>query len=279
MVPRTALALAAVLFALAASPASAGRAVEVFEIHYSNAAELKGAVEAVLGETGKVTVSERANALVVVDDARVIEQVRAVLAALDRKPANIHIDVAFIEKSELERLGVDIAWRAGGAGWSIGAGNRKERGASANLWAAVSRAKRKTTQSLTLTEGRPGRIRVGEDTPFTDYFIEYGIHHGHISKNVSFRQSGTSFSVRVRTAGHGKLVVDLEPEVSYYDRKRETFKVKNASTSITMGDPGTVAIGGVDEGGSSFNANFLRGVGSREDSGSFVMILSARSGG
>lgn len=280
MVPRAAFAIASAalaLFTLAAAPASAERAVEVFEIHYSNAAEMKDAVEALLSETGKVSVNERGNALVVVDDARVIEQVRLVLSTLDKKPANIHIDVTFVEKQELERLGVDITWRIGGAGWSVGAGNRKGRGVSADLWAAASKAERKATQSLVLMEGRPGRIRVGEDTPVTEYFIEYGIHHGYISKNVSFRQSGVSFLVRARVAGGGKLVVDLEPEISYYDRKRETFQVKNASTTITTDDPGTVAIGGVDDGGSSFNSNFLGGVGKRKDSGSFVMILKARS--
>lgn len=251
---------------------------EIFEIHYSNAADMESAVKTLLSENGKMSVSVSSNSIIVKDNPRVLKQVGQMIARLDRRPKNIRIEVEFIEKSHLSQIGVDVQWRVGGAGWSIGfIPGVKRDSISANLTALQSDFKGRKKQFLVIMENRPGRIFVGEEIPFTDYFLQYGRNHGYITGNTRFKSVGVSFTVRVNSAENGKLRVILEPEVSYYDRKRNSFPVKNAATTIVMDDPGTVVIASADSGDDSFNVNFLRGIKKKKTKSEFAMILTARS--
>lgn len=258
--------------------ACGGTVVEVFQIHYSTAADLENTVRGLLSEEGTVSVSAPTNALVVMDRPEMVERVRDLLARLDRRPKNIRVEVEFIEEKKLKESGMDVRWRAGGGGWSVGTLPQAPRhGLESNFSAGTSRFNGKKKQFLRLMENRPGRIFVGEAVPFTEYYIGYGRRFGYISRNVTFKDVGTSFSVTARTAEKGKIEVTLDPEVSYYDGEKKNFDVKRASTSIVMDDPGTVALGGLDGQGDSFATNFLSGLEGSDSQSSFVMILTVRS--
>jgi len=267
--------------ALAAGAAYAGNAtVKIFEIYYTNASELKDVVASLLGPEGKVTVNTSSNSLIVIDEPEVLKQVARVISRLDRKPKNIRITVEFVEKSRLKELGIDVRWKAGGHGWSIGTYHAPSSGKNLEIGANASTASSHSVkkQSLLLMEDKRGRIFVGETVPFTEYYRQYGHNHGYISKNVKFKDAGTSFTVKARTIQKGsKIKITLEPEVSYYDREKKSFSVKNAATSIIISDPGMAVIGSQNDDSDSFNANFLRGVTGRKSGSSFVMILKVRS--
>ncbi len=278
---RSCLLLVTLALAISAGAAYAGKTtVKIFEIYYTNAAELKDVVESLLGPEGKVTVNTSSNTLIVVDEPEVLKQVARVISSLDRKPKNIRITVEFVEKSRLKDLGIDVKWQAGGHGWSIGTfpgpSSGKNLEISANASTASSHSVKK--QSLLIMEDKKGRIFVGKTVPFTEYYRQYGYNNGYISKNVTFKDAGTSFTVKARTIKKGsKIKITLEPEVSYYDREKKSFSVKNASTSIIISDPGMVVIGSQNDDKNSFNTNFMRGVSGRKSESSFVMILRVRS--
>ena len=251
--------------------------VEVFEIHYSDAQELKESVGSVLSDKGKVTVNNPSNTLIVVDAPAYISRAKDLIELLDRRPKNIRIDVEFIEKEKLERLGVNVDWQVSGPGWTVGNVPPGKDGVHITGEATTSTLDSKKKQFLLLMEGSEGRIFVGESVPFTEYYYSYGYRHGYVNKNVTFKDAGTSFIVTARTAGKGKMRVSLEPEVSYYDKERETFSVKNASTVLVMDDPGSVVIANSEGGADSFSVNFLRGIDKEKSQSSFVMILSVKS--
>lgn len=269
---------AIILFSLYPGQGLAQTGFEIFEIHYSNAGEMESAVRVILSENGKVSVNVSSNALIVKDNPRVLRQVRQMIARLDKKPRNIRIDVEFIEKSSLREMGLNVKWRAGGAGWSVGViGGAQGATFSADLTARRSDFRGRKKQFLVIMENSPGRIFVGEEIPFSDYFFQYGRNHGYISRNTQFKSVGVSFSVRASVAESGKLRITLEPEVSYYDRKRKSFPVKNAATTLVMDDPGTMIIASSDTRDDSFSVNFLRGMDKKDSKSEFAMILSARS--
>jgi len=262
---------------LAAHPGAgfAQASFEIFKIYYSDANELRSAVMSLLSENGKVSVNSSSNSLIVKDSPRVLRQVRQMIAQLDRRPKNIRIEVEFIEKTSLNKIGVDIKWRIGGAGWSVGV--IPGGAVLADLTARRSDFKGKKKQFLVIMENRPGRIFVGEAIALTNYFFQYGYNHGYLTKDTQFKNVGVSFSVKANVAEEGKLRVTLEPEVSYYDRKRNSFPVTSSATTLVMSDPGTIIIASSDENSDSFSVNFLRGINKKESKSQFAMILTARS--
>ncbi len=259
-------------------PAYSETVAEVFEIHYSEAEKLQETVRPLLSEQGRVSVAPSTNALVVLDKPEVIQRIRWILAQIDRKPKQIRIQVDFVEKERLKEYITDVNWRAGKKGWSVGSplGSHKNH-AGMGFSIGTQRQSSKKSQFLLLRENLPGRIFVGEEVPHASYYLQYGHRHGYLAPNVTFKKAGTSFSVTARRAGKGKLHINLQPEVSYYDREEKSFSVKNASTALVVDDPGTVVLGGSDGQDGYFNANFMRGVNNSNATSNFVMILKVRS--
>jgi type II secretory pathway component GspD/PulD (secretin) len=239
--------------------------------------EMEPAVRILLGPFGKMTVDESSGFIIVSDDKESLEDIRALIAKLDRPPKTMLVEVEFIEESQVKSLGVDIKWRASGAGWTVGTSPDSGQGLSANAVAGSSDAKSSKRQFLRLLENRPGRIFVGESVPFADYLFHYGARHGYIGANTVFKDAGTSFSVKAKTVVGSQILVSLEPEVSYYDRTKNVFQVKNASLTAVVNDPGSLIIGGNYAEGGTFGANFFSGFGGRAENSRFVMILNVRT--
>jgi type II secretory pathway component GspD/PulD (secretin) len=259
------------------TPADAGRMMEVFEIHYSSPKEMEGPVRMLLSPAGKLSVDESSSYIIVNDERENVEEIRALIARLDKAPKSLVVEVEFVEESHIKSLGADIKWRLAGTGWMIGTFPGQSAGLSASARAGLSGAKGTKKQFLRLLENRQGRIFVGESVPFTDYFIHYGQGHGYITGNTVYKNVGTSFNVTAKTASDNKIMVSLEPEVSSRERGTNSFQVKNAAVSALLDDPGTLVIGGNDEDKESFGANFLSGLDGRAEKSRFAMILTVRS--
>lgn len=253
-----------------------GTVVEVFQFQYSNAADLEETARGLLSEEGSVSANASKNVLVVMDRPEIVERIRAILAQLDQRPGVIVVEVEFVETDESQYKGMDLQWRAGAGGWTVGT-LPSGRGMESSLSGMASGSHSTKKQFLRLLENRPGRIFVGESVPLTEYFLHFGRRHGYIAENITFKEVGTSFSVTARRAGKGTIEITLDPEVSYYDRKKESFIVKKASTSVLVGDPGTVVLGGMEGGEDSFTANFLRGIAGSNSRSNFTMVLSVHS--
>jgi len=267
------------LFTLIPANVHAQTVAEVFEIYYGRAEELEGAVRMMLSDQGKLSVNKSANMIIVSDRPEVIARIRELLTKLDRKPKNIDIAVEFVEKDNFSKAGVDIRWRAGGAGWSIATipAPRGGTGVELGIKALSSKLKAVKRQYLRLLERSYGKIFVGESVPFEEYFFQYGVNHGFIGKTTTFHDAGTSFSVTAVTLPQGRIKVELAPEVSYYDRKKGSFTVKNAATTVIMNDPGVMVIGAQKGEQNSFEGVFMSGASKGGSVSDLLMILSVKS--
>jgi type IV pilus assembly protein PilQ len=80
-----------------------------FQVNYANAADLQVSVTALLSmERGKVAVDAGTNTLVVTDVERVLDQVEALVAQLDRETPQVAIaaKIVFINRTDLQDFGV-----------------------------------------------------------------------------------------------------------------------------------------------------------------------------
>jgi type IV pilus assembly protein PilQ len=79
-----------------------------FRVSYASAAELQPAVESLLTDRGRVSVSVSTNNVVVTDVARVLTAVEELLLGLDARTPSISISakIAFVNRTDLQELGV-----------------------------------------------------------------------------------------------------------------------------------------------------------------------------
>lgn len=259
------------------TPASAGRMVEVFEIHYGSARDVAGSVRILLGPGGKLSVDESANYIIVSDEKKNVEEIRALIGRLDKPPKTIMAEVEFAQESAVKPFAVDIRWKVAGTGWMIGSFPGQGSGFPVSARAGMPGAMALKKQFLRLLENRPGKIFVGESVPSVEYFIRYGRGHGYITGSAVFKNAGTSFNVTAKTAPGNKIMVSLEPEVSSYEQGINIFQIKNAAVSAVVDDPGTLVIGGNEGEEESFGGAFLSGLDGREEKSRFLMILTVKS--
>lgn len=103
-----------------------------------------------------------------------------------------------------------------------------------------------TKQSLTITDGLTGTIRVGEDVPYREYYTRYLIGHGYIETvEVTFKEIGTKLVVTPKIRGD-YIEISLTPQISYMSGKRkDVINIKELTTTVIALDGQSISIGGL----------------------------------
>ncbi|MDD5644673.1 MAG: hypothetical protein PHO00_04420 [bacterium] len=103
-----------------------------------------------------------------------------------------------------------------------------------------------TKQYVMVTDGLTASIRVGQDVPFADYYIDYFYRYGYIvSKDITFKKVGTSLKVTPKIKG-SLIEIELVPEISaVIDKKKQVIDVKTLSTTVMAVDGQPISIGGL----------------------------------
>ncbi|MDD5681219.1 MAG: hypothetical protein PHI59_08290 [Candidatus Omnitrophica bacterium] len=103
-----------------------------------------------------------------------------------------------------------------------------------------------TKQHIVVTDGLSASIRVGEDVPFVDYYVDYLFHNGYIeTREVVWKKVGTSLKVTPKIRG-GVIEVELTPEISaVIDKRERIIDVKKLSTTVMAADGQSISIGGL----------------------------------
>jgi len=113
-------------------------------------------------------------------------------------------------------------------------------------------------QSLVVTDGLTGTIRVGEDVPYIEYYSRYLFDHGYVETiETAFREVGTKLVVTPRIRGN-YIEVSLTPQVSYLSgAEREVVNMKELTTTVIAANGQSISIGGLikDE---AFRENFFK---------------------
>jgi hypothetical protein len=145
-----------ILFCL--SPLAAATEVAIVEINYLWAAELVPVIETLLSPQGKVSVSERTNALIVVDEPEAIQRVYAYLKKYDVPTKQVIIRVRLtattVEKNDAISAGGSLSAPPPKGELHVSAKKEKQR---SNVAAEFH---------ITTAIGKPAYIRITQDIPY-----------------------------------------------------------------------------------------------------------------
>ena len=126
-------------------------------------------------------------------------------------------------------------------------------------------------QSLLVSDGLTGTIRVGEDVPYKKYYARYLSDCCYIESEIIFKEVGTSLAVTPKIRGN-YIEVSLTPQISYLAEGAEgTINVKELTTAIIAADGQPVNIGGLIK-----NKEFRRHFFSTGMASSLDIILTPR---
>ncbi|MCH8263415.1 MAG: hypothetical protein IIA77_10325 [Proteobacteria bacterium] len=99
------------------------------------------------------------------------------------------------------------------------------------------------SQFLVVTDGREGRIFVGKNLPYVQWYRDYLSEEGYLTAQISFRNVGTSLLVEPRIVGN-RIEITVTPEISYESPEASgTIAVRKLSTTIIASDGETVYAG------------------------------------
>jgi len=245
--------------------------VAVIRVKYSWASELLPIVQSMLSPAGTVTVSERINSLVIVDDPDAIARVRAYLDQFDRPMEQVRIHVRFHEKRS-DASGV-VAGRAkvSGDSWGVATGGKKKDGVDLAL---EERRRRQTNDAeyfVFATSGRAAFIRAGQEIPYRGNWPDYTRRHASRGDTVVFQTIETGFDVTPTVAGENVLL-RIVPRIAYGDRKDAIIRFYDAQTELTVPLGHWVEIGGSNTHSNEVIEEILSR-GGREQRTSMVMSL------
>jgi type II secretory pathway component GspD/PulD (secretin) len=223
--------------------ASQAKEVEVIRIKYRWASEMLPIVQSMLSPQGTVTVSERINSLVIVDDRESIQRVQAYLEQFDKPAEQVKIHVRFHERTTDATGAVSASGRISGDDMSAAVGGRKKDG----LEISAEDRKRLQTNSdeflVLASSGRPAFIRAGQEIPYRGKWPEYTRHYGDHSGTVVFQTVETGFEVTPTVAGENVLL-KIVPRIAYGDRNNAVIRYYGAQTEVSVPYGRWVEIGG-----------------------------------
>ena len=216
--------------------------VAVIKIKYRKAAELVPVVQSMLSANGSVTVSQRVNSLVIVDNPEAIRRVYAYLEHFDIPVEQVRIHVRFNTSGSDEERAVAARGRYSNENVSIGVGRKRKDGVEISGQDRRRRRSSSFDAFVIAMSGSPAFIRTGEEIPYQQgsaFFRQYAPGDG----TVTWQTAESGFEVTPIVAGdnvHLKIV----PFVAYDDRKDGVIRFFEAQTELTTPFGQWVEIGG-----------------------------------
>lgn len=218
IVARTSLALAALAWALASWQALAEADVtEVLRLGYRQAEEILPIVRPLVPEPGVVT--GRGSTLVVRGSPATVEELKRVVAELDRAPRNLLVTVRH-GISDRRRVGEADAFarikrsgvRARAGGVTLGPDEGSELAAGVRVLGTRSTTDGRDVQQVRVLEGREAFVRFGESVPLASRSILFG-PGAAVQDTIDYHEVTSGFWVRPRLAGE-RVVLDIAPHRS-----------------------------------------------------------------
>jgi len=219
--------------------------VAVIKVQHRRAAELVPVVQTMLSAGGSVTVSQRVNSLVVVDNAEAIRRVYAYLERFDKPVEQVRIHVRFNTAGSDEERAIAARGRYSKDKISVAVGRKKKDGV--DISAQDRRHRRSSTSSafVVAMSGSPAFIRAGKEIPYREGSAFFR-RHAPGGATVAWQTAESGFEVTPIVAGdnvHLKIV----PRIAYDDRKDAVIRFFEARTELTTSFGQWVEIGGTTD--------------------------------
>jgi hypothetical protein len=198
-----------------------------------------------LSADGTVTVSERINALVIIDTPERIKRVQALIDSLDRPVEQVRIHVRFNTANTDGGSTVTARGRISNGDVSIATGGKRKDGVDITVNGRRRRLNGDSEYFVTAMSGSPAFIRVGKEIPYHSSPAFFR-HHAPGGDSVTWHTVDSGFEVTPTIAGddvHLKIV----PRIAFDDREDGVVRFFGALTELTTTLGQWVEIGGAEE--------------------------------
>lgn len=184
----------------------------VYPITFGEPEALLEIARSVVGDQGQVAMDSASGRLIIATTPSRHQELAAILIPPAPMPVNIRIDVDFQSVGAHRRDEISIRPRGnvvvgpGGTSGSIVL--------NPTLDSTRSESSGMTRQSLLVANGRSGSLRVGEEVPYLDWFMEYGWHRGYIRQSIQWQSVGSFLAVQPTVLADGRTIrIVLTPEL------------------------------------------------------------------
>jgi hypothetical protein len=206
--------------------------IQLIRIENRDAAELLPVVEALLSETGKVSVDRGTNSLIVKDGADVLQTVRKAVTDLDQAPEQLTIRFRFDEQDLSSQQGGRVSARASGDDWSVGTADQTEDGVYVGAHGVMQDRKEEGEFSVTVLSGNTAYVRTGTKIPFTNRWAYFTGRYAHTGETVNLETVETGFEVRPTVSG-SNVRLEIVPRIAHPDpHQGQTIRFTEASTVL-----------------------------------------------
>ena len=201
--------------------------VEVMTVRNRPASDLVAAIEPLVGPRN---VAAMENRLIVKASPRELEQIRALVAALDVAPRSLWITVRQLSSTSLEARGAGVAAHVPAGGTTVQVSpdgatittttERRRTVVRGGIGATSGNETASDVQRLQCLEGRPAEIRVGRAEPVPQLAVVPAPGGAAVASGTTYVDASVGFWVLPRLAGE---VVTLELATS-----RDSFETRGA---------------------------------------------------
>ncbi|MDH3287834.1 MAG: hypothetical protein OEP48_08955 [Betaproteobacteria bacterium] len=213
-------------FLLATAAARAQTVLEVIPLHHRTAEEVIPVLQPLLVPEG--TLSGFRGQLIVRTTPANLEEIKRILARLDRAPRQLLITVQQDIDANVQRSAAEISGNVGGDNVRVilPPTSRERQGGRVVIQEGDSRVRahvldsgsavsERNAQTLRVTEGREAFIRVGQSVPLRGRQITRTVLGGQVVEQVvdttQYRDVTTGFYVRPRLSGD-RVTLDISPQ-------------------------------------------------------------------
>jgi len=233
---------------------------EIIMLSNTTVEEMLTPVTSMLSERGKVTVSERNNALILLDTKNNIANIRKTISKLDVETQQISISCKIIEVSSGEDIDMGVSWGYFNTGANV-QGSHAPGGGLSNAALGIltygilsperlsmtldylyqdNRGEIVAQPSITTLDNKEARIFMGQQIPILS-------RDDAGNTQVTLIDAGTELIVTPHVSGEGRIMLQLNPMKKSYDLTggQPIVNEQSAQTNVVVSDGETVVIAGL----------------------------------
>ncbi len=231
--------------------------VEVIQLQYRTAEQMIPTLRPLVAPGGALTGMQ--SSLVIRSSRANIEEIKRIVASLDRAPRRLLISVRQDSAAtSRDRAVAGSATIAGDRGRvSVGPGAPTESGATVRIADAARADDDRLAQQVQALEGSPALISVGESVPVPLRSVTRGPGGAIVSDTVVYRDTGSGFSVVPRVAGE-RVTLEISPQRESVGRHGPgSVNTQRVVTTVTGRLGEWLELGGIDQSATRDERGFL----------------------
>lgn len=236
-----------VLLACISAGAVLADEVEVIPLQHRTAEQLIPTIRPLVAPGGAVTGMQ--SSLIVRSTRANIEDIKRVVASLDREPRRLLISVRQDAGGAADRRSISVGGTVSGGQGSVSVGQGAPAGSGVN--ARILDSSRTTddriTQQVQVLEGSPAYLSIGASRPVPTRSTTVGPGGVVVSQGVTYQDASTGFAVVPRLAGD-RVTLDINPRRASLDRNRAGSMSTSEIVTTASGKLGEwIELGGVNQ--------------------------------